>query len=274
VAIHSVNEVQTGTHPWWYSLTYTQRYKLSAVRADRVIVPSQSTKEDMLEHYRIPAEKIVIVPQGADDSFRPLNDEEKNRSTRIRHLSADRPYILWVGKLSQRRNIPLLLEAFSILKKRHRIPHVLLLMGPNHLGVPLDQLVEELDIAGSVVQSDGKFPDHSELISIYNAADLYVNASLYEGFSMTLVEAMACGLPVIVSNRAALAEIAGGFGYMIDEPDAEAFAEAIYQVLSDTELNQSLRAKSLERARSYRWEGFARDTLEILRQVAVKAGAR
>jgi glycosyltransferase involved in cell wall biosynthesis len=147
-------------------------------------------------------------------------------------------------------------------------------MGPNHLGVPLEQLAAELGISDSVVQTDGKFPDHGELISIYNAADLYVNASQYEGFSMTLVEAMACGLPVVVSNRAALAEIAGGSGYMIDEPEADAFAEAIYQVLSDSELNRSLRSKSLERARSYRWEGFARDTLEILRQVAIKARAR
>ena len=85
-------------------------------------------------------------------------------------------------------------------------------MGPNHLHLPIDNLARELGIADSVIQTDGKFADHQALISIYNAADVYVNPSLYEGFSMTLVEALACGLPVVVSNRAALAEMPDGRG--------------------------------------------------------------
>ncbi|MBZ0304174.1 MAG: glycosyltransferase family 4 protein [Anaerolineae bacterium] len=267
VAIHSANEAQSGTHPWWYDLTYLQRYKLSARRADKVIVPSESTKNDLLEHYGISANKVEIVAQGADYAFQPSKDEARKRATRIRYTNMDKPYVLWVGKLSQRRNIPMLLKAFSIVKQEHQIPHNLLLFGPNHLHLPLEQLTGELGITDSVIQTDGKVSSHQELIDVYNAADLYVNASMYEGFSMTLVEAMACGLPVVVSNRAALAEIAGGYGYMVDEPGADSFAEAISKVLCDTELSQSLRARSIERAKSYRWDQFARQTLDILRQV-------
>ena len=91
-------------------------------KADRVIVPSQSTKKDLQIHYGIPADKITIVPEGAPDSFRPIADEALLRATRHRWLGEDRPYILFVGKMSQRRNIPLLMKAFAVVKKREKIP--------------------------------------------------------------------------------------------------------------------------------------------------------
>ena len=268
VATHSLNEAQSGTHPWWYGLTYTPWYRLSAQKADRVIVPSQSTKSDIQEHYGIPAHKIDVIPEGVDDSFRPIEDADLLRRTRQRYFGSDRPYILFVGKLSQRRNIPTLMAAFSALKKRHRIPHGLLLMGPNILGLPLSQLAKELEITDSLVQTDEKFADHRELIAIYNAADLYVYPSLYDGFSLTLVEALACGTPVVTVNRAALREIASGCAVIVEEPTVEALTEAIHRGLFDGELRQDLRAKGLQRARSLRWEDTARLTLEVLQKVA------
>jgi len=268
VATHSVNEVQSGTHPWWYRFTYTPWYRLSAQKADRVIVPSQSTKSDLQRTYGIPADKIDVVPEGADDAFRPVEDQALLRQTRERYFGSDRPYILFVGKLSERRNIPILMAAFSRVKKRHRIPHGLLLVGPNHLGLPLAQLAKDLDIQDSFVQTDGKFGTHQEIVPIYSAADLYVYPSSYDGFSLTLVEAMACGLPVITTNRAAIAEIAAGHAMQVDEPTVDALSEAIARVLLDHELKEDLRAKSLKRARSFRLEDTARRTLEILRQVA------
>ncbi len=268
VAIHSLNEAQSGTHPWWYHLTYSLMYRLGARKAHTIIVPSESTRQDVIRLYNVPPSKIVIIPQGADDSFRPLDDPEQKRKTRVQFVGSDRPYLLFVGKLSQRRNIPLLLSAFSLLKQRENIPHALLLVGPNHLHLPIDNLARELGIADSVIQTDGKFADHQALISIYNAADVYVNPSLYEGFSMTLVEALACGLPVVVSNRAALAEIADGCGMMIDDITPEAFADAIHRVLTDSALNQRLRLQSIERSHAYRWQGFAAQTLDVLRQAA------
>lgn len=268
VATHSLNEAQSGTHPWWYKFTYTPWYRLSAQKADRVIVPSQSTKSDIQKYYGIPAHKIDVVPEGVDDSFRPMEDENVLRSIRQRYLGSNRPYILFVGKLSQRRSIPTLMAAFSLLRKRHRIPHALLLVGPNVLGLPLAQLAKDLDITDSLVQTDGRFADHRELIWIYNAADLYVYPSSYDGFSLTLVEALACGTPVLTVNRAALREIASGCALMVEEPTVQALVEAMRRGLFDTELRQDLRAKGLQRARSFRWEDTARRTLEVLRRVA------
>jgi glycosyltransferase involved in cell wall biosynthesis len=269
VATHSVNEVKKGTHPWWYHLTYRQRYRLSAQKADAVIVPLECTKEHVQELYGIAPEKIDIVPEGADDSFHPLEDQAVLRETRQKYFGKDRPYIVFVGKLSQRRNIPALLTAFSRLKKSANIPHGLLLFGPNILGLPLDRMTAELGITDSVVQTDGRLNNHQDIIPIYCAADVFVHPSSYEGFSITLVEAMACGVPVVTVNQGAARDIAGGVAVMVDEPTADNLTEAIHRALTDRSLAMSLRAKAIERAKSFRYEETARRTLDILRRVAM-----
>jgi len=268
VAIHSMNEVESGTHPWWYKVTYSKLYRFSADRADRIIVPSESTRQDLERYYGITSEKVDIVVQGADEAFRPITDETVKRATRLRFLGADRPYIVFVGKLSTRRNIPALMEAFALVRRRTALPHALLLVGPNHVGVPLEQLIAKHGLQGHVVQTDGRFASHLEVPPVYASADLYVNASSYEGFSMTLVEALSCGTPVVTVNRAALAEIAAGAAEFVDEPTPDSLADAMERVLTDRALSQSLRERGLRRADAFRWDVTARQTLDVLRRVA------
>jgi glycosyltransferase involved in cell wall biosynthesis len=268
VAIHSVNEVQAGAHPWWYKQTYTRIYRASARIADRVVVPSESTKTDLARHYGIDPDKIDIVEQGADESFHPIDDPAVLADTRRRMLGADVPYVLFVGKLSERRNIPVLLEGFARMKARTRLPHHLLLVGPNHEGLPLERLIERLNLAGSVVQTDGRFADHREIVPIYNAADVFVHPSLYEGFSMTTVEAFACGVPVIAANRGGLAEVARGYAHMINEVEPETVARALEEVLTDAAVRSDLRVRSRARGVTFRWQHTARKTLDVLRRVA------
>lgn len=268
VAIHSMNEVQSGAHPWWYRFTYTPLYRRSGRGADRVIVPSLSTLEDIRSYYAMPEDKLAVVPQGVDESFTRVEDEEVLRATRERWLGTDRPYVVFVGKLSQRRNIPVLMRSFALAKERGNLPHALLLLGPNHLGLPLEDLARELGIEDSFVQTDGKVESHAELANVYSAADLYVSASAYEGFSITLVEALACGTPVVTVNRAALREIAGDAAFLVDEPDPEQLANGILAVLTDRSLHADLSARGLERAKAFQWRDAAQQTLDILREVA------
>lgn len=269
VTIHSVNEVQEGTHPWWYPFTFTKIYRASARKADCVIVPSQSVKHDIQEAYGIDAARIAVVGQGADDDFRPVEDEEVLRRTRIEQLGEDRPYVVFVGKLSQRRNIPMMIRAFAkLVGEEPDLPHKLLLFGPNHLNLPIAELVHELGVEDRVVQTDGRLEQHHDLTRIYSAADAYMSASAYEGFSITVVEAMACGTPVIGINRAAFGEIVDGAGELIDEPSVDGLCEAMRKVLPDPALRQDMRRRGLERAKLYRWEDIARDTLDVLRRVA------
>jgi glycosyltransferase involved in cell wall biosynthesis len=267
VAIHSMNEVESGTHSWTYRFTYAPLYRLSARRADRVIVPSRSTLEDIKAHYSIADDKLVVVPQGADDAFAPVDDEDVLRTARVKWLGADRPFLVFVGKLSQRRNILTLIRAFGRLKREHDIPHALLLMGPNHLDLPLAGTAAEAGVERDVIQDDGKVENHLELAAVYSAADMYVNASLYEGFSLTLVEALACGTPVVAADRGALGEIAGDAAVLVEDPTEEALAEAMWRVLDDAALRAELRRRGPERARLFRWEETARQTLDVLRDV-------
>jgi glycosyltransferase involved in cell wall biosynthesis len=268
VAIHSMNEVWSGTHPWWYRYSYSAIYRASARRATRVIVPSRSTAEDIQEHYDVAAEKIDVIPQGADDIFRPIDDEDVLVETRRRWLGDDRPYVVFVGKLSQRRNIPLLIEAFASVKKRDGIPHALLLFGPNHQTLSIEQLAREHGVEDSVVQTDGRVDNHEDVVAVYSAADAYVSASSYEGFSLTMCEAMASGAPVVAVDRAAQREIVDGAGVLVDDATVEALADGIGRVLGSEKLRRDLRERGLTRARQFRLEETARQTLQVLREVA------
>jgi len=267
VATHSVNEKQPGAHPSWY-FGHSQYYRLSARKADAVIVPADATKADVQEIYGIPPERVVVIPQGTDDCFQPNRDEKLLRDTRVRLLGEDRPYVLFVGKLSQRRNIPVLMEAFARARKRAQLPHRLVLFGPNAVGTPLHEIAQGLGISDLVVQTDGKIASHRELVPIYNAADVFVHPSLYEGWSMTTVEALACGTAVIAANRGGLGEVAQGGALLLDDLTPDTLADAIERVLTDAPLREELRQRARQRGSQFRWDDVSRRTLDVLRAVA------
>lgn len=270
VAIHSVDEAERGALPPWHLMTYTQKYKLSARRADMVIVNAQSTGERVHAVYGIPEEKIEVIWLGADEAFHPIDDAALLSATRRRLVGADRPYILFVGGLSHRRNVTMLIEAFGLLKKRDGFPHALLLFGTNRGQIPFREVAERCGVADSVFQTDGIVREHRELAAVYNAADVYVMPSASDGFSLTLAEALSCGTPVVTVNRAALGEVAHGYALTIEEPELGALAGAIRRVLTEPDTARALRAKGLERARELRWDRTARRTLDVLRRVAAR----
>jgi glycosyltransferase involved in cell wall biosynthesis len=268
VATHSVNEVQPVAHSRWYPYTYGRLYQHAARRADAVVVPAESTKADVVRQYGVAPERIVVIPQGTDEVFRPLNDPGALRAVRERYFGSDRPYILFVGKCSARRNIPALIEAFAILRRRNGIPHGLLLFGPNTAGFPLHAICERLGVAEAVVQTDGVIADHTDLVGVYNAADVFVHPSEYEGWSMTTVEALACGTAVVASDRGGLGEVARGHALMVASPSAAALADAIGQVLGDDALRQDLKRRARARGQSLTWRDTSQRTLDVLRAVA------
>lgn len=267
VATHSVNEVQAGAHPWWYDLTYTKLYQWSALTADAVIVPGASTADLVASRYGVPVGNLVVIPQGADTSFRPLNDPELARRTRIKFLREDVPFVLFVGSLSVRRNIPNLIAAFAKARKEKQLPHKLLLLGRNHVNLPLAQICAQHGVSDAVVQTDGKFTHHKEMIPIYNAADVFVHPSWFEGWSMTTIEALACGTATIAANRGGLGDVARGHAYMVEEPTVDALKDALCKVLLDEKLRQELQLLARRRGSAITWEDTTRQTLEVIRNV-------
>lgn len=268
VATHSVNESRAGAHPWWYMHTYSRLHGTSARQADAVIVPCRSIGDTVAEFYGVSPSAIHVVEQGSDDCFQPMApDDPALRQVRERFFGADRPFILFAGKSSTRRNIPMLLRAFAQLRREQHIPHGLLLFGPNPDGLPLAELCAELGIADSVVQTDGKVASHRELVPIYNAAELFVHPSAMEGWSMTTIEAMACGTAVVAVNRGGLGEVANGHALMIEEPSVDALADAIGRVLGSGTLRQELERKAFARGDAIRWKHTTRQTLDVVRSV-------
>ena len=266
VANHSVNELQDGAHSWLYKQTYARLHRHSARTADAVIVPGATVRKAVTEHYGVPNNRIFEVHQGADDVFHPIHDQALLDSVRTRFFGRPRPYLLFVGKCSARRNIPLLIRAFADLRKERDIPHGLLLFGPEKDGLDVRALAAELGVSDDVVQTDGVIASHAELPPIYAAADIFVQPSVNEGWSMTTVEALACGVPVIAADRGGLADIARGHALMI-EPDVGVLKAAIDTVLHDSAIRSELQRKARERGVALGWREAARQTLDIVRSV-------
>ncbi len=269
VATHSVDEAHPGTHSWTYRNTYSRLYAHCARRAQRVIVPSHWVRDAVIELYGAQEQRVVVIPQGADDSFGPVADRNQLKEVRHRYFGRDRPYILFVGKCSPRRNVPMLLRAFAALRRERKIPHGLLLFGPNQYNLLLEPLCRELGILDDVVQTDGRIAQHSELVPIYSAAEVFVHPSSIEGWSMTTAEAMACGTAVVAANRGGLGELTRGFAKMVDDPSIDSLADAIGTVIENETLRRELQMLSLERARSLRWETLAARALDVVREAAV-----
>ena len=268
VATHSVNETVPGLHTWSYRQTYARLFRHCAQRATRVIVPSMAIRDAVIEHYQVPMERVAIIPQGADDAFRPVSDDGEKRAVRERYFGGDRPYLLFVGKANTRRNIPMLVRAFAELRQAHGIPHGLLLFGPQTDGLPLSDLCRELGVSDDVVQTDGRIERHTDLVPIYSAADVFVHPSEQEGWSITTVEAMACGIPVVAADRGGLGEVARGHALMMATPSVDALVDAIKRVLEDDVLRADLSRRSLERGRALSWSNITRDTLRVVREAA------
>jgi glycosyltransferase involved in cell wall biosynthesis len=268
VATHSVNESEPGSREPLHAWTHGRLNRYCARHADAVIVPAAATRDAVVRLYGVAAERIEIVPQGADDAFAPVQDADVLRRTRERFFGADRPYILFVGKCSARRNIPMLVRAFAQLRRTRGIPHGLVLFGPNHQGLPLPELCRELGVADDVVQTDGRIAHHTDLVPVYAAADVFVHPSEYEGWSMTTVEAMACGTAVIAADRGGLSDVARGHALMLEAPSVDTLVDAIGRVLDDADLRAALGRKARARGLALSWRNIAAQTLDVVRRVA------
>ncbi len=242
---------------------YLSRAIRSAVRsADRVLAVSEATKSDIVELLDVDPEKISVTPLGVDGRFTPPGGEQL---AEFRENSGNsQPYLLSVGTLEPRKNLPRLLEAFAELK--NEIPHRLVLVGPEgwRTGAMQEALIR-LDL-GDRVHFTGFVPDE-QLPLWYAGSDAVVVPSIYEGFGLPVVEAMACGAVVVTSNVSSLPEVAGGAAVLVDPGSSESIAEGIRRVISDSSLQSDLRAKGLLRAREFTWQRTAEATVAAYRQV-------
>lgn len=241
---------------WWRLLG-----RSGIQKADRIIAISESTRRD-LANWGIAEEKIRVVYPCVLSTCRPAPD---CRATITKCRLPD-SYILFVGTLEPRKNIPTLLRAFALAKKRGRLPHALVIAGARGWRYGnIFRTVEELGIKDQVIFL-GYVPD-GDLPALYSGADLFVFLSLYEGFGLPVLEAMACGTPVLASNTSALPEVVGDAGILIAPNNVEQAATEMVRILTDAELRRELSARGLERARLFSQERFVRGILRVYEEV-------
>ena len=237
---------------------FQQASRIGARLADLAIAVSQTVKADVVRYLGLAAEKVRVVHLAPGPSFRPLADSARMAAVRQKYALPPR-FILNVGTLEPGKNQATLLRAFHRLKAQG-LESSLVIVGPRGwMYERLFRLVDELGLGGEV-RFAGYLPAE-DLAAVYNLADLFVFPSLYEGFGLPPLEAMACGLPVVASTAPALAEVLDDAALLVDPHDSDALAEAAARVLRDKRLRSRLRRRGLERAGHFSWQRTARDTV-------------
>ena len=259
-------------HPLRRLVTMRPIIPHAARRATAIITVSHSAKDDIVRILGVPSEKVHVIYEAPGQEFRPLVGDGDARP--VPELEAVRRvyklperFILHVGTLEPRKNLVRLLTAFAHLRRTRAVDHDLVLVGQR--GWKWEQIfaaVEELDLAGTIHFLD--YVPGRWLPSIYNLADALVYPSLYEGFGLPVIEAMASGLPVVTAPSGALPEVAGEAAQMVDPTDVENITEGIRQVLTDRPLHASLRLRGLAWAARFTWSKTAEQTRQLYWQVA------
>ena len=236
--------------------------RTSVRRAARVIAVSEHTKADIVDLLRVPPERIAVTPLATDESFRPAAEATLAGFRATQRL--DRPYVLYVGNLEPRKNLPALLRAFAAIAPA--VPHDLILVGaPGWMMGEFHATLGRLRLGGRVRLAGHAAPEVLPLW--YAAADLFVFPSHYEGFGLPPLEAMACGTPVIASAVSALPEVVGNAAVTVDPADVEELAGAMRRVLTNPTLAAELRARGLRRAARFSWAQTAAATVRVYREL-------
>ncbi|HMQ34447.1 MAG TPA: glycosyltransferase family 1 protein [Chloroflexaceae bacterium] len=263
VTIHDMTlSLMPGHHPWRKQLLVRPLIPLVARRAAHVITVSTQARADIVRILRVPPGRVTVIPEAAAAHFRPVPGEEQERA-RARY-GLRRPYVLYIGTLEPRKNLVRLIRAWHSLRRRGEVPHQLVIVGaPGWQYRPIYEEARALGCADEIVFT-GYLP-RGDLPALYSAADAFAFPSLAEGFGLPVVEAMACGTPVLISDTPALREVAGEAAVRVDPRSVEAIADGLGLLLGDRELHDRLGAAGLARAASFSWQRAARDTLAVYR---------
>ena len=254
-----------------YSGRFRNRFRMQVAHAvkhaDRVITISQAVKNDIQKYFGANPDRIEVVYPGYDDSlFTAEGDPASDRAVLDRH-GIDYPYILFMGTLERKKNVPRLIEAYEKVRQESSIPYRLVLAGKRDWNdKEIFEKITRSPVGADIIYT-GYVP-RSDLPALLRGAELFVFPSLNEGFGIPPLEAMACGVPVITSNVSALPEVAGGAGLMVDPYSVDDIARAIVKALSEPAFRLEMKERGLERARSFSWRKSAADMLNILAGIA------
>ncbi len=239
----------------------------SMQHANHIITVSEETAKDTTKILNIEPTRITVIPNAVESIFKPLPYKNQAESFRQKQgISSETTCLLNVGGNFARKNIDTILKVVKILKEKEVPIHFWRVGSPftedNQKFIQSQGLENHVSFLGK--------PDKSTLVQIYNAADILMAPSLYEGFGITILEAMACGTPVITSNVSAMPEVAGDAGILVDPTDEQAIADAVYHLQNNPVYYQELVKKGLERIKLFTWEKTAEKVAEVYEKLALE----
>ena len=251
-------------HTWTRRMIFPTAMRLSSKQADAIIAVSESTRKDVIRLLQIDPEKIYTTHLGVDPTFRVISDIESRERAATDYRLPEK-FILYLGTIEPRKNLPVLIRAYKQLVESGT-EHKLFLVGKyGWMYKEVLNLVNELDIE-DMVYFTGYVPQE-DLPLVYNLASLFVYPTIYEGFGLPALEAMACGVPVITSKIASLPEIVGDAGILIPVDDADALYSAMKRILQDQVLREKLIQDGLVRSKSFSWKRTAQLTHQVYQTV-------
>jgi glycosyltransferase involved in cell wall biosynthesis len=241
--------------------------KRIAKSADKIITTSEHSARDIKELYGIPRDKITVIYCGLSNEFYPETDPTLIQKIRQQYGLRDKNYLLFVGGADPRKNLITLLKAYALIKKIHSDYYLVITSGLDRDVKGLIELTKSLDIDKNVIFTG--YVSQDALRVLYCQATLFVLPSLYEGFGMPILEAMACGTPVVASNTSCIQEVAGDAAVLVEPTDVNTLAASIRRILKDRETRESMWSKGFVRAKLFSWEKAARETLQVYKDTAV-----
>jgi len=249
-----------------YNWVYVGYRRWMARKAALVITESEHSRWDIVSILKIPKEKIRVVPNGIPDGYRPVRDQALLARVRGRYGISGR-YILYIGNFKPHKNVRRLIEAYVGLSDLLKETYRLVLCGRrDRFRVELESYVRHLGMEQNTVFVD--FVEDEDMPALYSAAEFFVFPSLYEGFGLPPLEAMACGTPVICSEATSLPEVMGDAGVLVDARRPDRLAEAMTTVLTDEGLRRELGVKGLRRSRMFSVDRVAEQFLQAIEEVA------
>ena len=263
-------DATTHLHPELFPVSvrlfYNRLYGWSARKATSVITMTETARDEIAECWGVDRDKIEVVRLAPAEVFRPLEDRSREVEFATCLIGEPAPYFLFVGKLSGRRNIPVLIEGFASFRRRTGTSHRLVMVGPA-TGQPwIGELAERHGVGTAVVR--GRYVTDDELNLLYNAATALVMPSTYETISFPVMEAQATGTPVVCVDTPGARENAGGAALFLSRMAAFGLAEALSRLASDEPLRADLAARGLAHSRTFSWPRCSTQTLDVLARAA------
>ncbi|MDI6778326.1 MAG: glycosyltransferase family 1 protein [Patescibacteria group bacterium] len=238
-------------------------------RADKIITVSQNEREQIIKFYKVPPEKVDVTYNGVDfERFGKVFSAEEKENVRKKYNLPEK-FLLYVGTMQPRKNIPALLQALAVFYKKYNSRDMKLVIVGNKKARNFDRRIDE-EIKNSSLSEQVIFPgwiEDKDLPAIYKLSECFVFPSLYEGFGIPIVEAMAAGIPVVSSDKSCLPEVGGDAALFADPANPADFAKKIHEVITDENLRSDLVKKGTKLAKSYTWQKTAEKTLEIYKSL-------